>query len=141
MSQIQNRIKEYIDNKDISVREFCRKIGVSPSFLSRDAEIASDKLLNIVNAFPEISIDWLVTGKGKMIRGELDPLEGNKDENDILKELLEGCNNQIDELKKLLKDKDKQVSDLIKTNLYLLEREKEGGHSMPESAKESRSAG
>ena len=141
MSKIQDRIKEYIDNKSISVREFCRKIGVSPSFLARDAEIASDKLLNIINAFPDISLDWLITGQGEMIKGGGIKPNANSDEKEVLKELLEGSNKHNDELRKQLEDKDKQVSDLIKMNLYLLEREKGGGHSLPEGAQESRSVG
>ena len=153
MSEIQNRIKQYINIKNISVREFCRNINVSPSFLARDAEIASDKLLNIVNVYPDISPEWLLTGNGKMLNEQSrEPIDKPKyPDRDISRFVAEFDNmdfgynksaqSEINSLKEELKNKDKQVSDLIKMNLYLLEREKEGGHCLPQSAKEDRSAG
>jgi hypothetical protein len=153
MSEIQNRIKQYINIKNISVREFCRNINVSPSFLARDAEIASDKLLNIVNVYPDISPEWLLTGNGKMLNEQSrEPIDKPKyPDRDISRFVAEFDNmdfgynksaqSEINRLKEEIKVKDKQVSDLIKMNLYLLEREKEGGHCLPQSAKEDRSAG
>lgn len=136
MSKIQERIKQFIDVKNISVREFCRIIGVSPSFLARDAEISSDKLLNIINAFPEIFIEWLLTGKGKMcIEPQMlgEPKVAYQTKRDIhfdpaeqkmLLEIIQSLNSQIEELRDELKLKDKQLGDSIKTNLLLLERER-----------------
>lgn len=137
MSKIQERIKQFIDVKNISVREFCRTIGVSPSFLARDAEISSDKLLNIINTFPEISIEWLLTGNEPMLK--MNSINLESEDQETLRELYDKCFEEVLALKQKLNEKDKQVSDLIKTNLYLLEREKEG-NGTPRSLEEKHSA-
>jgi hypothetical protein len=123
MSKIQDRIKQYIDNKDISKREFCRKINASASFLAKDSEISSDKLLNIINAYQDISIEWLVTGNGKMLKetGTLMP-EDQQHLFDICEELKKKC----EKLRKEIEEKDAVIKNLVKTNLLLAEA-KNGG--------------
>lgn len=125
MSKIQERIKEYIDTKGISVREFCRQINVSPSFLSRDAEISSDKVLNIINTFPEISVEWLITGNGEMIKNDSDhshPVPTLVDS-----ELFVASQKQVGDLINMLKQSQRQLDDVMKMYTQLLEREKGGG--------------
>jgi hypothetical protein len=139
MSKIQERIKQFIDVKNISVREFCRTIGVSPSFLARDAEISSDKLLNIINTFPEISIEWLLTGNEPMLKKA--NLNLQPDDQDTFRELYDKCFEEVLALKQKLIDKDKQLSDLIKMNLLLLEREKEASGALENTGKEHSAAG
>lgn len=68
MNEIKARLNQFIEFKGISKREFCRRIDVSSTFLANDSEIASDKVLNIITAFPEIDTDWLISGKGQMTR-------------------------------------------------------------------------
>jgi len=151
MSKIQDRLKQYIDNKNISVREFCRKINVSSSFLARDAEIASDKLLNIVNTFDDISVEWLITGIGEMMkqpenlnedRSSYNNSNGtllNIEEQRKLLDSYQSAQNEIKSLKNEMKLKDKQLGDLIKTNLLLLEREKQGTNCEKKSLKSNAS--
>lgn len=131
MSKIQERIKEYIDTKGISIREFCRQINVSPSFLSRDAEISSDKVLNIVNAFPEISIDWLITGKGEMIKNSsLDKLEDPPFvPYDIYKDSLE----HVKELMQMLKQSQRQLDDLIELHKENQKKTDKGNGAHPDN--------
>lgn len=139
MSKIQERVKQFIDDKNISVREFCRIIGVSPSFLARDAEISSDKLLNIINAFPEISPEWLLTGNEPMLKKA--KLNLQPDDQDTFRELYDKCFEEVIMLRQKLNEKDKQVSDLIKMNLRLLEREKEAPGALENLGKEHSAAG
>jgi len=72
MSEIKERLQKYIDTAHISKREFCRKISVSPTFLANNSEISSDKVLNIVSAYPDISVDWLITGKEPMLKSDVE---------------------------------------------------------------------
>ncbi len=67
MSNTKNRLLQFIDTKGISKREFCRRIDVSHTFLNSDSEIGSDKLESIFSVFPDISADWLLTGRGAML--------------------------------------------------------------------------
>lgn len=67
---ILERIKEYIDAKGIAVSAFEKSIGMSnASFgksLKNGGAIGTDKLENILKVYPDISPDWLMTGKGSM---------------------------------------------------------------------------
>lgn len=68
METIKQRLLQFVEYKKISNREFCRKCDVSSSFLANRTEIGSDKLLTICTTFPELSLYWLVLGKGKMLQ-------------------------------------------------------------------------
>lgn len=57
-----------IEFKGISKREFCRQIDVSHTYLNGDSEVGSDKLEVIISNNPELSIEWLLTGKGEMLK-------------------------------------------------------------------------
>lgn len=69
---ILERLKQFIDSKGISVAAFEKSIGMSnASFgksLRNNGAIGTDKLENILIAYPEISPDWLLTGRGDMIK-------------------------------------------------------------------------
>ena len=66
------RIKCFIDYKGISVRKFEETVGFSNgSFASqyrKNKTIGVDKVENILHLFPEINPEWLLTGKGEMLK-------------------------------------------------------------------------
>ncbi|MDR2146747.1 MAG: hypothetical protein LBE91_09855 [Tannerella sp.] len=62
------RIKKIIKYKHISTRKFCIEIGVANGFLDKVKDVGSKKLLKILNKYPEISPEWLLSGKGDMLR-------------------------------------------------------------------------
>ena len=66
------RIKQYIDYKGITNQNFEKQIGFSngafASQLKNNRTIGVDKLENILIAFPEVNAEWLLTGKGEMIK-------------------------------------------------------------------------
>ena len=69
---ILERIKQYIDYKGLTISSFERSIGMAnASFgksLKNKGAIGSDKLEKILNTYPEISPEWLMTGKGDMLK-------------------------------------------------------------------------
>lgn len=71
---VTERIRQYIEYKGISVRQFSKQAGLSNGFLGKVSDVGSTKLSNIVEAFPELSLEWLVTGKGEMVRINDKPL-------------------------------------------------------------------
>jgi phage repressor protein C with HTH and peptisase S24 domain len=75
---ILERIKDFIDTKGISVSAFERSIGMSnASFgksLKNGGAIGTDKLENILNTYPEINPNWLITGNGSMLKSDEQPL-------------------------------------------------------------------
>jgi len=71
---VLERLKEYIDFKSINIAQFEKEIGMSNnSFrksLKNGGAIGSDKLENILNKYPDINSEWLLTGKGNMLKEE-----------------------------------------------------------------------
>ena len=65
---VVDRIKKIIEYKKISTRQFCIKVGVANGFFDKVKDVGSEKVLKILNAFPEISPEWLLTGQGDMFR-------------------------------------------------------------------------
>lgn len=66
---VKERLTEYLNIKGISKTAFGRLVGVSPSYInSIRKSIQPDKLDSIAQNYPDLNIDWLMTGKGEMLR-------------------------------------------------------------------------
>ena len=64
---VKERLREYIKTLNISEREFCRRIGVSSSYVNNIRQsIQPDKMKAIGEQFPELNPMWLLTGDGTM---------------------------------------------------------------------------
>lgn len=57
----------YLKKKNISKPDFYKKTGLSNGFLDRNEGINSDKIEIIINKFSDLSLFWLITGRGEMI--------------------------------------------------------------------------
>lgn len=78
---VKERLKEFINYKDISVSEFCRQIGVSSAFVSSMRKsIQPDKTESIALRYPELNITWLLTGEGEMLNSTGKENTGNVSE-------------------------------------------------------------
>ena len=63
---VKDRLKAYLSAKNISMAEFGRRIGVSGAYVtSMRKSIQPDKIDRIRTEFPDLDIDWLLTGKEK----------------------------------------------------------------------------
>ena len=67
-----SRIKEYIDFKGVTNKKFEESVGFSngafASQLKKNRTIGVDKLENILFTYPDINTEWLLTGKGEMLK-------------------------------------------------------------------------
>lgn len=72
--QAVQRINEFIESQGISIRAFEQKIGASNGLIRKaitnKTDIQSKWLTYIVDNFPIIDSDWLLTGRGSMLRKE-----------------------------------------------------------------------
>lgn len=78
ISPIKKRILEYADTLHISKRDFYKQIGVSRGTLESKTGITEEIMAKFIATFPNISLEWLVTGNGERERQKISPL--NKDE-------------------------------------------------------------
>ena len=69
---MNKRLKQLIDYYGISTRQFEQKISVSngviAKVLSANTTLRSDILSKITDSFPDVNLDWLLTGKGEMLK-------------------------------------------------------------------------
>lgn len=107
---VLERIKEYIDYKGITIAAFERSIGMSnASFgksLKNKGAIGSDKIENILSIYDDLSPDWLLTGKGSMLKGVVEqppsPQQSNeKEPTQLLNQLLDTIKGQAEEIGQL----------------------------------------
>ena len=73
ISTIKDRILTYLEVKGIKKADFYQNTGLSDSNFkgkNRLSQPGGDMIVKILTSYPEISTDWLVMGKGEMIRAQ-----------------------------------------------------------------------
>lgn len=68
---IKERLKSLANAKGLSMRSFEDLCGLKRGNISNmnpDGSLGSDKLSKIIDAYPDISADWLLTGRGNMTK-------------------------------------------------------------------------
>lgn len=65
---VKERLIQFISYKKLNVNRFQISIGVSNSYIrNMNSGIGVDIIRKIQNVYPELNIDWLTSGEGKMI--------------------------------------------------------------------------
>ena len=82
------RLKSVIATKSKSTMDFCRIIGVAQTTLSNQFHSAKgvsiDVILLTLDAFPDISAEWLLRGKGEMLLSDnLPSIHGEESDNEL----------------------------------------------------------
>ena len=67
---IRERIIKYLDYKGITKYKFYKDTGLSNGFLDKEGAIGSDKCEKISYQYSDLSLEWLITGTGEMIKNE-----------------------------------------------------------------------
>ena len=133
-STVKERLTQYLKHKKISISEFCRTIGVSNAYVSSIRKsIAPDKLQGIALNYPDLDIQWLMTGNGDMIKGnqvvnesgivfqgnsnlENSPIDNRhyySDSPDVLRAQIDLLDERIKEKDAQIKEKDAQIKQLL----------------------------
>lgn len=69
---IIERIRQIIELKQISERQFCKEVGIANGFLSKVKDVGVSKVNKILYTYEEISPLWLLTGEGEMLKSSVD---------------------------------------------------------------------
>ena len=73
---IKERTLEFIKYKCISVKEFEMRCGMSNGYVSSMRKgFGTDKLSNVLSAFPELNREWLLYGEGEMLISPSPPID------------------------------------------------------------------
>lgn len=95
---VKDRLKAYLSAKNISMAEFGRRIGVSGAYVtSMRKSIQPDKIEKIRAEFPDLDIDWLLTGKEKQVKQSNDvALDNTKTRPRLPLNVAAGKNEELD---------------------------------------------
>lgn len=70
-TSVKQRLIQYIEYKNMSIRSFERKCGLSNGYIrSIEQTIMPRKLKSISLQFPDLNQSWLLTGEGEMLTTE-----------------------------------------------------------------------
>ena len=110
MVSINRKIREIISYYKLSDRQFALKIGVTQSVIGsmfqKDTEPSSKVIQLTASAFPEISLEWFIRGKGNMFKSQNKEIEGtNKlvDTTATFPNFLNTKSGMIDRIKDIIK--------------------------------------
>ena len=88
---IVDRILKIIELKGINKSKFYQITGLSNGFLDKVKDIGASKIEYILNSFPDINSEWLITGKGTMLKTgtsvNAEPISSNRKTADPIYEL------------------------------------------------------
>ncbi len=112
MQNVTHRLNTFITHKNMGISEFERLIGAGNSSIHKAIKSArsinSDWLQNISDKFPELDMNWLISGRGSMLLGEAVVLAASVDSNVDFKEkyyaVLEKYNGCLEEKQAEKKD-------------------------------------
>ena len=64
----KERVIHYIESKNISKNKFYTLTGVSNGVLDKKSELSISTIEKIYYTFPDLSLEWILFGKGEMLR-------------------------------------------------------------------------
>ena len=108
---IIERIKQFADFKGISIRKFCEVVGIANGAFTKIKSVGSENILKIFYAFPDINLEWLITGQGSMLKSTT-PIADNK----FAMELIEKKEEEIKKLERTIWEQEKQIEELKKAS-------------------------
>lgn len=113
---VKERVKIFLDYKKMPISVFEKSINASNGYVnSISKSIGLDKIEMILEKYPNLNIEWLLTGQGNMLKedtktnisqtitGDSNIQSGNNTS------ITGDCKEKVQELQKLLKEKDKEI--------------------------------
>ena len=117
---VQDRLELFIRAKGLGNYQFEKKVGLSQGYVKRVKNcLHPEKIKRIANVFPELSIDWMIIGRGEMMVNQPNKLY-EKEIYKLLKERISLQEEMIQKLKTDLKTETTKRIALDKENKQLL---------------------
>lgn len=113
--EIVQRIKELVELKAKSKRDFASLIGMEQvtfnNYMIGKRGLSYEVIDAILDAFPEVSAEWLLRGEGEMLKGEDASINVRADSN-LFKELYENAQLEIRKLNREIGALENEVESL-----------------------------
>ena len=75
----KDRILQFIEYKGISKNKFYNETGISNGILDKKSGLSMDTIEKFYSTYPEINPEWLLTGKGEMLKSGSTNTETSKE--------------------------------------------------------------
>ncbi len=106
---IFERLDRYFEHKDLTKNKVSAWTGISPGLLSKglkkgNASLGSEKIIKLLEYFPDMRAEWLLRGEGSMLKDGDDQKVKSVTEDCLLcdekERLVDSYIDQIDQLKR-----------------------------------------
>ena len=71
--EIKDRICYYMTRNNITNSALERHLSISNGLWAKSGTISENVLIKFIQAYPEVSCEWLLTGKGEMLKSDNAP--------------------------------------------------------------------
>lgn len=117
---VKQRLESFLEFKKISKSEFGRLIGVSSAYItSMRKSIQPDKVKSIAFNFPELNINWLLTGNGEMLKENIAVTpQPSSDEMELYKKLIASLEETVASQKMIIQKLQTELIKLQRANIY-----------------------
>lgn len=123
---VKERIKVFLSFLGIGQNKFEEIVGLSNGYINNVKSIGTDKLIKIIKEYPQLSIEWILTGEGEMLKNKSISVDNNGSNNTNIINSPNSNNRQYTEtdIELLKKDNEykQEVIEQLKKNIELLEK-------------------
>ena len=109
---INERLSELLINKNISQQEIAISLGTSQPNVSAMCKgyrtISKKTIVKLSTIFPDLNVDWLLTGEGSMLRGS-EEQGATESEDAALREEVVMLRERVRNLQKLIDEKERTI--------------------------------
>ena len=116
---MKERILQFIEYKGFNKRKFYEETGLSNGILDKKSGLTLGSFEKIFSKYPEINIEWLLTGKGEMLKTSSQNITQNGNTVSGQGNIIKQTN---DELMEIIREKDKQIAEKDKQIAMLIEK-------------------
>jgi len=109
-SNISSRINQIIEKEGLTVSSFARRINIADQTVRSVCSLQRNKpgydfLAAIIHSFEWLNAEWLITGKGEMVKKDGDCSHSINNSPDAIKELVAYLREKDAQIKSLIEEK------------------------------------
>lgn len=119
--EVSERIKQFTQWKGVTVSAFERTCGFSHGYVNGIRRRPSDKACaTIALRFPELSIRWMLSGRGAMLTPEASPAGLESSERTRFEDMLRSRDERILELETIVLAQQREIDKLREDAFYTI---------------------